>query len=498
MSTSDGDDSSPRNLQQQRKLAKDLLKSARAGDAEAIARLRAQVDEVDQPQLADAQLAIAREAGFDSWPKLVKELEKIELRAGAEAIHRGDAVALRRILSSSPSARRKVNEPIGPFGGLPINMAAQHRDVLDVLIDFGADVNKRSDWEKGPFGVLDSCDEATARHLVKNRGAILTAHAAARLGWLDELRAIVNANPDVVHEKGGDGQRPLHFAKSVEIAAFLLDRGADIDARDVDHHSTPAQYALGERPEVCRFLLDRGATPDIFMPARLGDLALAKKLVEADAKCLEARVHLPGYALVPPLNIYCWSLGFYASPAQVAAEHGNREVHEFLRSHSPPVVQLIDAAWAGEAAQAREVIARSPRVTSDLQPQHHAMLAHAAHHQRDEAVKLMLEFGFDPAAGGTDGGTALHQAAWVGRADYVELLLPRSAAILNQPDPTHHGTPLSWAAYGSTHRCNEKGDYVRTIEVLASAGADVRRPGLMSSADGNPAVQAALKRLGAT
>jgi ankyrin repeat protein len=133
-----------------------------------------------------------------------------------------------------------------------------------------------------------------------------------------------------------------------------------------------------------------------------------------------------------------------------------------------------------------------------LRPEDHAMLAHAVHHQCDTAVRLLFELGFDPAAGGTDGGTALHQAAWVGRADYVELLLPRCASIVSQPDPTHHSTPLGWAAYGSVHRCNEKGDYVRTIEVLAAAGADLSRPGLLSAADGNTRVQEALRKLGVT
>ena len=43
------------------------------------------------------------------------------------------------------------------------------------------------------------------------------------------------ADPALVHARGGDGQTPLHFASSVEIAAYLLDQGTDIDARDVDH-----------------------------------------------------------------------------------------------------------------------------------------------------------------------------------------------------------------------------------------------------------------------
>jgi ankyrin repeat protein len=481
------------NLEHQRKLAKDLLKAARSGDAHAVARIRAHVHGKGELQLADAQLAIAREAGFDSWPKLVHELEKAELQAAASALHRGDAVALRKILQVSPSVRKKINDPLGPFGARPIQMASKHRDVLDVLIDFGADVNLRSDWEAGPFGVLDSAPEEVACHLL-TRGAVLTAHAAARLGWLDELKKIVEANPAVVHEKGGDGQRPLHFAKNVEIAEYLLSNGAEIDARDVDHHSTPAQYALAERPDVCRFLLQRGATPDIFMPARLGDLALAQRLIDEDPSCLAARINWPGYPPVPPFNIYCWSLGFYSSPHEVAIEHGRQDVYKLLVKHSPPIVRFLSAAWSGDEPGARAILSESPQIIASMSPQHHGLFAHAVHHQRDEAVRLMLEVGFDPAAPGTDGGTALHQAAWVGRPDYVELLRPKAAAIINEPDPTHKGVPIGWAAYGSVHRCNPKGDYVRTIELLAAAGAHVG-PALLKSAEGNPTVQEALRRL---
>src|SRR6476469_9923597 len=101
------------NLEQQRKRAKDLLKAAHDGDAQALSRIRAYVPDAKELQLADAQLTIAREAGFDSWPKLVKELEQQELHAAAEALHRGDAAALRKVLQISPSVRKRINDPLG-------------------------------------------------------------------------------------------------------------------------------------------------------------------------------------------------------------------------------------------------------------------------------------------------------------------------------------------------------------------------------------------------
>src|SRR5581483_12381975 len=54
------------NLEQLRKQAKDLVRAARAGDASAVARLGDL-----PPKLASAQLVIAREQGFASWPAMV-------------------------------------------------------------------------------------------------------------------------------------------------------------------------------------------------------------------------------------------------------------------------------------------------------------------------------------------------------------------------------------------------------------------------------------------
>jgi hypothetical protein len=58
------------NLEQLRKQARELVRAARSGDAAAQTRLG------DLPlRLASAQLVIARQRGFPSWPALVHYLE---------------------------------------------------------------------------------------------------------------------------------------------------------------------------------------------------------------------------------------------------------------------------------------------------------------------------------------------------------------------------------------------------------------------------------------
>jgi ankyrin repeat protein len=496
----------PDNLEQQHKRAKDLLKAARDGDAAALARIRAVRTDAGGPtrelKLADAQLAIAREAGLESWPKLVADLQARDVAAFREAVRRGDVPRVRQLLAF-PHVREHVNDPAFDFGERAAHMAAKNEPLLAALIEAGADVQLKSDWANGPYTVLDHTTEDTARFLLAH-GAMLTPNAAARLGWFRELHALVEADPALVHARGGDGQQPLHEAKTVEIADFLLDRGAGIDVRCVDHQSTPAQYALVDRPEVARRLLERGAAPDIFMAARLGDVALATRLLDADPECAGARVNGPGYVPVPPFNISCWTLGFGVTPAEVAARAGHRGVVDLLAARSSSKVRLLSAIAMADEAAARAELAAHPSLIASLTLHEHGQLSLAIFHERFAAAEIMLRLGFDPAGPGVDGGTALHSACWVGSVRLVERLIAHGGVPLEARDPTHQSTPLGWAAFGSVHRRARDGDYPAVIDRLVDAGADLTAAGngagrtLLEMAQGNPVVRDALRRRGAS
>jgi ankyrin repeat protein len=494
----------PTSLEQQHKLAKDLLHDARGGDPAALARLKAVRSDAGAArplQLADAQLAIARETGFDSWPMLVEHLQRRDIKTFRDAVSHGDVSTVRRLLGL-PHVKEQVNTPMFEFGQRPAHVAAKDAPMLEALIAAGADLNLKSEWENGPYTVLDNASEETARFLV-SRGVKLTPNAAARLGWIDELRQLLAAEPALVHARGGDGQQPLHEAATVAIADLLLDRGADVNARCIDHKSTPAQYALAKRPAICRRLLERGAGADIFMPARLGDVALATRVLDADPQAIAARVNEPGYAPVPPFHIYCWTLGFGLSPHDVALRFGHRDVFDLLVQRSPAHVRFINTVLAGDEAGARSLIDQDPSILSSLTPADHSRLAHAIFDGRRQAAHLMLRLGFDETAGGVDGGTALHAACWAGDVELVEALLHRGRVSVESRDPVHLSTPLGWAAFGSVHRRAPGGDYSAVVDRLIAAGADVSAPGngeplsLIAMAEGNPEVQATLRKHGA-
>ena len=100
-------------------------------------------------------------------------------------------------------------------------------------------------------------------------------------------------------------------------------------------------------------------------------------------------------------------------------------------------------------------------------------------------------------------GTALHAACWMGDVELVEAILQRGRVAVESRDPVHLSTPLGWAAFGSVHRRARGGDYSAVVDRLVAAGADINAPGngeplsLIAMAEGNPEVQATLRKHGA-
>jgi GNAT superfamily N-acetyltransferase len=95
------------DLDRARRDAKALLRAARAGDPEALRRMR----QDREPRLADAQLAVARALGARSWPALVRRAEGVdELLAAcfecgheaALAVARERPRAVERVRAMSP------------------------------------------------------------------------------------------------------------------------------------------------------------------------------------------------------------------------------------------------------------------------------------------------------------------------------------------------------------------------------------------------------------
>jgi ankyrin repeat protein len=103
--------------------------------------------------------------------------------------------------------------------------------------------------------------------LLLARGAGVSLHEAAALGNLDRARAHLEADPQSISAHSHDGWTPLHLAAFFghrDLAAFLLDRGADVNARSTSEtfarSNTPLHAAAANKQvEVGRLLVERGA-----------------------------------------------------------------------------------------------------------------------------------------------------------------------------------------------------------------------------------------------
>lgn len=388
------------------------------------------------------------------------------------AFHQDDATSVRDLLARYPELKANLNEPMGGFAA-PAILGVRSREMLDVLLAAGADINAKSRWWAGGFGLLHSVSPELCAYAIA-RGAIVDVHAAARLGMLERLTELVEADPELVHARGGDGQTPLHFASTIAIAKYLLEHGAAIDARDVDHESTPAQWMVRDRQDIARYLTTRGCKTDILMASALGDLDLVRKHLDADSNAIRMRVndeHFPMRDRRAGGTIYQWTLGWHVSAHQVAKNFGHEPVLQFLLARSSDEIKLIAACWLGDEALMNSLLAVAPNLAVRLREEDRRQLAHAARNNDLTAVRLMLAAGLPVEARGQHNATPLHWAAFHGNAEMAEIILQKNPA-LEVTDRDFQSTPLGWAIHGSEHGWYAKtGNYVATVEALLRAGA---------------------------
>lgn len=413
-------------------------------------------------------------SGEPDLPPNGNEIEEFRSR-----VERRDAAGVRELLQRIPAARALVDATIFAFGGTALCASSDDPAMVAALLDAGADPNRRSDWWAGGFHPLHSAT-GEAADLLLRAGAIPDACAAAQLDRVELLRTMLDEEPQRVHERGGDGQTPLHFARSRTAVNLLLERGADVDARDVDHRSSPAQWMLERarnrgRYSLAAYLVERGATPDIFLAAALGLHDRLHTMLRDDPSLLELRTGQGGYGEQPPssYHIYTWTIGPNRSPLQVAAQFEQDEALELLRTFATPMQRFLDACAAPDPDEAHRLLRESARLIDELTEDGHRTLADAAWAPNAPAVELMMSLGFDPAVTGANGGTALHCAAWEASVEGVRAILAhaRGRALVNVRDGRFGGTPLGWCLHGAETRRDSQAEYDALARLLIDAGA---------------------------
>lgn len=409
-----------------------------------------------------------------------------------QAVINNDTSAVSQCLNKHPFLAKQINEPWFAFDTPAIVAAAAYgnREIVDVLLRNGADLHAKSSWWAGGFGVLHHEHHALSRYLIE-RGAPVDIHAAAALGMIETLQEMVEKNSAVVNQRGPDGQVPLHFATDQGIIDFLLAHGANIDMRDIDHSSTPAQWAIDNTAK-CKYLIERGAAADIFMAIYIGDVELVRTFIHNDPNCLYAQVGQGCFTSSDSDggHIYTYKIGSNIRPLFVAARCNHTEIVNLILDHSPSNQRLLLACIQADQAAVDALLAQDLKLVQSLSTEDQSLIADAARNNQVQAVRVMLEAGFqaDSRRNSKD-FTALHNAAIRGNNEAVRLLLAHGASV----HLTHGygGAALDSCVWGSVHFRDSTGDYPAVVEHLIQSGAP-----LPSQASGSDAVKEVLARHG--
>jgi ankyrin repeat protein len=444
------------SLEHLRKQSKRLLRACRAGDERAMARVAEHHPDPGAPvKLADAQLVIAREHGFPSWPRL---------RAYVE-----------RVAEHGPDLQHAYHEEIDYYEGRAFGLRASAEDGTEGAVQ----LFERWDaplTEKGARTVIAREHgfagwTALRRHVRSLREGgepFARAYRALEAHDVDGLRAQLDRFPDLAGARGTNGNDLLSMATATcdeRLVSLLLERGAD-PRRANAHGWTPLhQAAYSGLPLLARMLLDAGAPVDVSARGDGGTplvVALFWGNREAAELLAERGLHPRNLRVAAGLGDLELVDSLAGPGGRLSPDAGAHR--EFYRPHSgfprwqpsadPQEVVDEALAWAarnGRVAALDLLVAHGANVDADVN--RGTALAWAAACGRADAIRRLLALGADPNRRATfggeehgDGTTALHNAAEGGQLEAIEALLDGGA------DPTirdaiYDGTPASWAEH---------------------------------------------------
>ena len=406
------------NLEQLRKQAKELARAARAGEPNALARLGDL-----PPRLASAQLVLAREHGYSSWPTLVHELVEQPFHTDLD-YYEGRAYGIATANGVSlAEARRELAHRHGVSGWPELTRRVQ---------------------------ALASGEEPPTPFML--------AYRAVEDGDVQRLRTLLDEHPELVRQRGTNGNDLFGMAGDPGAVRLLLERGADVN-RGNDYGWTKLHQAgYGNDRELAELLLAAGARTDLDARGD-GGTPLIVALFWGHREVVDALGREPRNLRVAA------GLGLVDLIDEVAGTPAAGAHRGFYRPHggfpawqpSDDPQEILDEAlvWAAKSDRVAAV-ERLVELGADLDadPYRGTPLTWAACNGRVAAVRRLVELGADPNRRGTFGGpdhgqgvTALHLAAQSGQVAAVETLLELGA------DPTirdglHGGTPAGWAQHG--------------------------------------------------
>jgi hypothetical protein len=434
------------SLEYERKEAKALLRQIRAGDADALRRVRSahpvalRDRRPDELQLADVQHVIAREYGFASWPRMVEYFEELERHRNAPRYNSGDdglngfessaQSIVRRHQRGDPIVARELAHFVPRFYARPIAeiLATPITEAEARLVI--ARERRRASWEE----LIERASASRARHDQRvwedPTAPPSRARGAMRDGNVDALAAILDEHPELLTPSVVDREwrstlagMALSFERDAKtedarrITDLLAARGVDIqrelDERLLGWPQDGARPRGGISPETVRWYLDRGANPEWMPPNGITVLEHA------------------------------------------IARYRNSAAIDLIAQRVRPREALWIAAGLGDVAGVRSFVARKGKLTR------------AARVNRPDTMAMGVMFGFLPPREDADDleimWEAFQIAAWNEQWSAMDALLDAGLPVDHAP----LGWPLVVEAVGNLN--------VPLAEYLVSRGADLDR-----------------------
>jgi ankyrin repeat protein len=464
------------SLENLRKQAKSLLKAARAGDSEILARVREFHPHPERTSiklsLSDAQLVIARSHGFASWSKLKRHLDVLAQHSlmprpqtvseeSEPIVDRFIRLACLNYLDDHTRWRDQARELLADrpsIGRENVYSAATVGHVGAVSGMLRSNPNLATlrggpyNWEPLLYAVYSRLNSEAGHHSTFEAARVLLAHGAdPNSGFLWDGRYIFTALTGAFGEgESGPVNQPEH-QYCYQLARLLLEAGADPNDSQAlynrmftggtRHLELLFEFGLGKGGDGVWFkrLGDRLETPAEMLGQQMGwaakynQMARMRLLVEhgVDVNRPDTRMGRPPY--------------------EVALMNGNTEIAEFLLANGARRTSLNDldaffkACLSADAPGARSLLTKDSTLIDQLGDRRAELLQLAAEADKRDAVRLMAALHFN--LNEIKRTTALHNAAGAGRLEMVKLLIELGADPLVR-DAEFNGTPLGWAKYG--------------------------------------------------
>ena len=405
--------------------------------------------------LADAQLVIAREYGFESWAALKHHVETGKRVAAftahpkfaesVEALNAGDLRRLSELLAANPElvrARTNLEPPYGYFTGatllhhvawnpgrtspVPANVVA----IARLLLDFGADVDALT----------------LGRSAGTTMGLVITSKMAS------------DANV------------------SGPLIDLLVQRGATLDLGS----SSTVIPDWGERnildvslsnhaPRAAEKLIELGAKPDAIVAAALGRMELLRSFFGTDGELL-ARPHRHGKLLSERDAIGLALLFAYVNRHVEAVDFLLEKDGNWNRTGVNNGAVLHRAAWDGDLAMVQRLVAKGADMSNRDNPFNSTPLSWAQHNKQTEVFDWMR----------THCAIDLHEAVGMNLREHVEARLREDPSSVNRRIDmweTPLSTPLYWAAWTKIQDIDgehswDEASRAELVRLLLDHGAD--------------------------